>query len=180
MNAGGMTGIQRWFDIAPGSSTNAAVHVRFFYLENELAGEDKSALTLLSATGNSDTWSVWGKDASDPVGNWVLKGGLLSGHRITLATAPDQVSSNLSNSVLSVSVYPNPVHDAFSMQIISQKEGNGIFKLYDLSGHVLEVQKVYWQTGMTRVDWDISKYAAGTYYLSTGQQNFVTLNVTKQ
>lgn len=179
-NSGGATSIQRWFDIVPETNTNAPASLRFFYLEGELAGKEKNALTVFSTKEGDNNWSVRGKDASDPVGNWVLKSGITPGFRFTLANGSDALSSRPVPLIASVQIYPNPSHDAFSMQIVSEKEGNGVIRLYDLSGRSLEEKRVYWQAGVTRIDWDISKYAAGVYYLSIGSQYGRALNIVKQ
>jgi hypothetical protein len=179
-NPGGTTSIQRWFDIDRETNTNAPAALRFFYLEGELAGKEKNVLTVFSAKERDNNWSVWGKDAADPVGNWVLKNGITAGHRFTLAMGPDPLSSRPVRPIASVQIYPNPSHNTFSMQMVSEKEGNGVIRLYDLSGHSLEEKRVHWQAGMTRIDWDISKYAAGVYYLSIGNQYDKALNIVKQ
>jgi hypothetical protein len=179
-NSGGATSIQRWYDIIPETNANAAAGLRFFYLEGELAGKEKNALTVFSIKEGDNNWSVRGKDAADPIGNWVLKSSITPGFRFTLANGSDALSSRPGSSIASVQIYPNPSHDAFSMQIVSEKEGNGVIRLYDVSGHPLEEKMVYWQAGVTRVDWDISKYAAGVYFLSVGTKFGRTLNIVKQ
>jgi hypothetical protein len=179
-NPGGTTSIQRWFDIVRETNTHAPASLRFFYLEGELAGKEKNVLTVFSTKKRDNNWSACGKDAADPVGNWVLKSGITEGHRFTLAMGSDPLSSRPVRSIASVQIYPNPSHNAFSMQIVSEKEGNGVIRLYDLSGHSLEEKRVYWQSGVTRIVWDISKYAAGVYYLSIGNQYDRALNIVKQ
>jgi hypothetical protein len=68
----------------------------------------------------------------------------------------------------------------FSMQIVSQDEGNGVAQLYDLSGHLLEAKRLSWQAGVTTINWNISKYAAGTYFLSIGNLVGGTTSIVKQ
>lgn len=179
-NFGGTTSIQRWFDIVQETNTNAPTSLRFFYLEGELAGKDKNALAVFSTKKGDNNWSVRGKDASDPVANWVLKSGITSGSRFTLARGSDHLPPGPATTIASVQIYPNPSHNVFSMQIVSEREGNGVIRLYDLSGKSLEERMVYWQAGVTTIDWDISKYAAGVYYLSMGSQYGRALNIVKQ
>jgi len=179
-NSGGATSIQRWFDIVQEANTSTPVGLRFFYLEGELAGKDKNALAVFSTKEGDNNWSVRGKDASDPVGNWVLKSGITPGSRFTLAKGSDPLPPRPATTIASVQIYPNPSHNAFSMQIVSERVGNGVIRLYDLSGKTLEERRVYWQAGVTTIDWDISKYAAGVYYLSMGSQYRGALNIVKQ
>jgi hypothetical protein len=172
----GETSIQRWFNIVPATNPNAPVSLRFFYLDNELAGKDKNALTLFSNKEGDDNWSAGGKDASDPVAGWILKNNIGQGRRFTLAIG--SVKAAGTNTALQI--YPNPSHDMFMLQIVSEKEGNGVAQLYDLSGHLLEEKVLYWQAGVTTVNWNISKYAAGAYYLSIRNLVSGTTNVIKQ
>ena len=179
-NSAGTISIQRWFNIARETNTNISANLRFFYLERELAGEDKNALTVFSAKEKDYNWSMWGKDASDPMANWILKGGILSGHFFTLAKTSGPSSLTSTGLIAAMQVYPNPSRNAFSLRIIGTKEGYGVFQLCDASGRLLEEKKAYLQEGVNSIDWDISKYAAGVYYLSLRNQYGGTLNIVKQ
>lgn len=174
----GETSIQRWFNIVPETNSNAPASLRFFYFDSELAGKDKNALVLFSSKEGDDDWSVGGKDASDPVAGWIYKSNIGQGRRFTLAVGSENTKPVGPGS--SLQIYPNPSRDMFTMQIVSKEAGNGMAQLYDLSGHLLEVKRVYWQAGVTTVNWDISKYAAATYFLSIGNLVGGTTNIIKQ
>jgi hypothetical protein len=174
----GATSIQRWFDIEPATNPSALASLRFFYFDSELAGRDKNTLVLFSSKEGDDNWSAGGKDASDLVAGWIYKNNIGQGRRFTLAIGSE--NSKPGNAGTSLQIYPNPSHDMFTMQIVSEKEGNGVAQLYDLSGHLLEAKRVYWQAGVTTVNWDVSKYAAGSYYLSIGNLVGGTTNIIKQ
>jgi Secretion system C-terminal sorting domain len=177
-NSSGETSIQRWFDIVPATNPNAPAHLRFFFLDHELAGKDKNALVIFSSKEGDDNWSVGGKDASDPIAGWILKNNIGQGRRFTLAIGA--VNAKPAGAGTSLQIYPNPSRDMFCMQIVSEEEGNGVAQLYDLSGHLLEAKRVYWQAGATTINWNISKYAAGIYYLSIGNLVGGTTNIVKQ
>jgi len=179
-NADGESGIQRWFDIIPENNTNIPTTLRLFYLNSELAGKDKNALTVFSSKEGDNHWSLWGKDASDPVTNWVLKSNHGQLGRFILAIGSRNAFAKSSKTITAMQVYPSPAHNAFALQIISEEAGNGIMSLYDQSGHLLEVKRGFWQAGVTTINWNISKYAAGIFYLSTGNPNGRTLTVVKQ
>ena len=174
----GATSIQRWFNIVPETNSNAPASLRFFYFDSELAGKDKNALALFSSKEGDDSWSVEGKDASNPVAGWIFKGNIGQRRRFTLATGSE--NSKPVGAGTSLQIYPNPSHDMFTMQIVSEEAGNGVAQLYDLSGHLLEAKRVYWQAGVTTVNWDVSKYAASTYFLSIGNLVGGTTNIIKQ
>ena len=186
-NSSGETSIERWFDIAPETNTSLHASLRFFYLDGELAGKNKNALTLFSG---DETWTRWGKDASgagDNAGgdaganagaNWVLKSNLDQLHRFSLSIGSSSVFSKTDRAITSMQVYPTPSHNAFTLQIVSEKGGEGVLCLYDQVGHLLEEKRGYWQAGVNTINWDIGKYAAGVYYLSMGSDS--TLKIIKQ
>jgi hypothetical protein len=123
-----------------------------------------------------------GRDAADPVDNWILKSNVAHFHRFTLAVGSGGVLSKPGpDGILpSLKIYPNPAHDEFSLQLISGGEGNGVICLYDQSGNLLEEKRAYWQTGVNTISWNISKYAMGTYYLSTGGPIRSVIKIVRQ
>ena len=179
-NPGGETSIQRWFDIVPETNTNLHASVRLFFLEGELAGKDKNELTLFSGVGTNGALASRGKDATDLNANWILKSNIDQLYRFTLAIGPDKVFSNNSRTITSMQIYPTPVHNTFTLQIVSKENGNGVLSLYDPSGHLIEEKRGYWQAGVTTMNWNIGRYAAGIYYLKVGDLNDGTLIVVKQ
>jgi hypothetical protein len=182
-NSGGETSIERWFDIEPETNTSLHASLRFFYLDGELAGKNKNALALFSG---DETWTRWGKDdagAGDNAGanagaNWVLKSNLDQLHRFSLTIGSSSAFSKTDRAITSMQVYPTPCHNDFTLQIVREKDGNGVIYLYDEWGRLLEERKGYWQAGVNTISWDIGKYAAGVYYLSMGSD--CTLKVIKQ
>jgi hypothetical protein len=198
-NSSGETSIERWFDIAPETNTSLHATLRFFYLDGELAGKNKNALALFSG---DETWTRWGKDdagAGDNAGgnagtnaganagsnagtnagaNWILKSDIDQLHRFSLSIGSSNAFSKTDRAITSMQVYPTPSHNAFTLQVVSEKGGNGVVFLYDQWGHLLEERKGYWQAGVNTINWDIGKYAAGVYYLSMGID--CTLKVIKQ
>ena len=182
-NSSGETSIERWFDITPETNTSLHATLRFFYLDGELAGKNKNALTLFSG---DETWTRWGKDdagggdsaGGDAGANWVLKSNLDQLHRFSLSIGSSNVFSKTDRAITSMQVYPTPSHNAFTLQIVSEKGGEGVLYLYDQVGHLLEEKRGYWQAGVNTINWDIGKYAAGVYYLSMGSDS--TLKIIKQ
>jgi Secretion system C-terminal sorting domain len=169
-NSAGETGIQRWFDIVPEMNSNLHTTLRFFYLDDELAGNNKNALTIFSNNEIDNIWTSWGKDAADPSANWVFKSNIDQMHRFTLAIGSGP----------SIKIYPNPTHDIFTLQLVSGKEGNAIIFLYDQSGNFLEEKPVHWQAGVNTINWNISRYAMGVYYLSIGGPGGIPIKVLRQ
>jgi hypothetical protein len=179
-NSSGETGIQRWFDIAPETNTSLHASLRFLYLDGELVGKDKNALTLFSGEEMNNTMTPLGKDAAEPAANWILKSNIDQLHRFTLAVGPSEALSKIGRTITSMQIYPTPSHNTFTLQIVSKENGTGLVYLYDQSGHILEEKREFWQAGVTRFNWNISRYAAGTYYLSIGSSDGSALIVVKQ
>jgi hypothetical protein len=145
-----------------------------------LAGKDKNALTLFSGEEMNNGLTPLGKDGAEPTANWVLKSNIDQLHRFTLAVSPGAVLSKTGRTITSMQIYPTPSHSAFTLQIVSKENGDGLISLYDQSGHILEEKREYWQAGVTTFNWNISRYAAGTYYLSIGSSAAKALIVVKQ
>ena len=179
-NSSGETGIQRWFDIIPETNTSLHASLRFLYLDGELAGKDKNALTLFSGEEMNNTMTPLGKDAADAVDNWISKSNIDQLHRFTLAVSSGEALSKTGGTITSMQIYPTPSHNTFTLQIVSKENGNGPILFYDQLGHILEVKSEYWQAGVTTINWNITKYAAGIYYLSIGNSNAGPLTVVKQ
>ena len=178
INSGGQTSIQRWFDIAPEVNTTAFVNLRFFYFDGELAGNDKYSLALFSSRKEDSCWVPGGMDASDPISNWLLKSNLDPFRRFTLGIPAGKATPEIKP--FSLQVYPNPAHDVFTIVMVSKEEGNGIMHLYDQSGNLLEEKAAYWQQGVNTINWNISRYAMGIYYLSIGGSNRSAIKVVRQ
>jgi hypothetical protein len=178
INSDGQTGIQRWFDIAPETYTTASASLRFFYFDGELTGNDKYSLVVFSSKEGDNRWSPGGRDASDPISNWILKSNLDPFRRFTLGIPADKAAPGIKT--FSVQVYPNPAHDVFTILMVTKKEGNGIMQLYDQSGNLLEEKAAYWQAGVNTINWDISRYARGVYYLSVGGSNGSNIKIVRQ
>jgi hypothetical protein len=179
---GGESGIQRWFKITPETKTGAQASLRLFYLDTELAGKDKNALAVFSDQQGEDNWTLSGKDAADLAADWVLKSNLDPFRRFTLGISRSNALSKAGsgNAISTVQIYPNPAHTAFGLQISSERGGCGVANLYDLAGNLLEEKKVNWEAGLTTINWDISRFAPGVYYLSIGNQYNKTINIVKQ
>ena len=166
----GETSIQRNFDIVPENNGGLQATLRFLYLDGEMAGKNKNELTVFSKEEPYNEWRVLGNNGSDPVANWVIKNNIDQLHRFTLAIGSGKANSKPgpSGNIPSLKIYPNPAHDAFALQLISEEEGNGVMYLYDQSGNLLEEKAANWQAGVNTISWNIGKYATGVYYLSIG------------
>jgi hypothetical protein len=176
VNARGQSGINRYYDIKAANS-NAPVSVRFFYLQPEVGGLNESELVLWSGDAFKG-WSAAGKEYGDVSMDWVSKNNLGQVNKFTLGLSEKNVFA--ARDVKGVQAFPNPARDRFTITVYSDVERGGIMSLQDEKGHVLERKQLQYIKGMNTAQWNIAKYAAGTYYVvfeGTGLQN---VKVVKQ
>jgi hypothetical protein len=160
----GISGIQRYFDFVPETNMDLHATLRFFYLDGELAGNNKNKLAVFSSTGGTGNWAFQGRDNTDQVANWVMKSSIDQLDRFTLAI-PGEDKVIKQGTTATLQIYPNPSHNAFTVSLFSDKETKDVINLYDRSGRWLERREVYYQAGLNNIQWDLGKYAAGAYFL---------------
>lgn len=170
-NSKGQSGIQRYFDIVPEMNNGLQATLRFFYLDGELAGKNKTDLTIFSSQEGHSDWSSRGKDQADASGNWVVKSNIGELHWFTLAIPVGGITSPIGEVTLqkgaSLELYPNPSSGEFNTILVSDVEKDRVLHLYDQTGHPLATRVIHCQAGVNTIQWDISKYAAGVYYLTS-------------
>lgn len=173
INASGQQGIQRYYDVEPAAGTGDLA-LRFHYLEPELDGNAESELVLWSGNKSSFNWTAVGKENSDAATNWLSKNNISGMNRFTLGVADKSLPANRivkglgDKSRAGVSLlqaYPNPARDRFTVSVYSDGDKQGTITLQDARGKVLERRQVRYVRGMNTMQWSISRYAAGTYYL---------------
>jgi hypothetical protein len=184
VNAGGATGIQRYYDIQPSyNATN--VTLRLYYLEPELAGNNESELVLWSSVNSA--WTTVGKESSDANTNWLTKNNISGLSRFTLGISDKAASMSAlpkaRGSALragSIQAYPNPARDRVMVALYSETEKTANISLQDPLGRVLERRQVQFSKGMNSLQWNIAKYATGTYYLVFENTGLGNLEIVKQ
>jgi Secretion system C-terminal sorting domain len=183
----GRQGIQRYYDVEPAFNASD-IALRFHYLEPELGGNNEAELVLWSGNKSSFNWAAVGKENSDAATNWIAKNNISGMNRFTLGIAEKGV---LANSVVKglgdaragisfMQAYPNPARNQFTVSVYSDANKQGAVSLQDARGQVLERRQVRYVKGMNTMQWNISGYAAGTYYVvleNTGAKN---IEVVKQ
>jgi hypothetical protein len=157
--AGG-TSIQRYFDIAPAVNGGLQATLQFNYLDGELAGNSKGGLMLFASTEVGSNWTALGRSSNSTDSDWVAQSHLDKLQRFTLAAG----FAGSGDRVLA-EAYPNPAHDGFELKLTSSVEKDATLGLYDATGRLLEVKRVHCMAGVTLVEWGITRYASGVYYL---------------
>jgi hypothetical protein len=87
VNSSGFS-INRYFDIIPTNNTALNASIKMYYQDTELASVNENELKLWSKPVAANVlWTLLGSTAQDATANWVLKSGLDSLNRFTLASS---------------------------------------------------------------------------------------------
>lgn len=149
-------GIQRYFDIAPAAG-NIQATLRFFYLDDELSDQNEQQLSFYTNKTKGSNWKQLGKDQHDAGGNWVSKNNISLQDRFTLAGSTGTLEK--------LNIFPNPTAGIVTIQLYSPQDKAAAINLYDAQGRLLERKSLQVKAGVNTVQWNISRYAAGTYHL---------------
>lgn len=188
------TSIQRTFTI--NGPSVPVFRLRFFYLSSELSNNDPSLITLWSV-GIKTSSVMLGKDGSDDLAEWVSQSGLSlpnQSARFTLGDDPTgggiildggknrsgAAIAEVIGSVNSAKAYPNPVHDRFILNLVSERSRQITISLIDQSGRTLQQKVISCVTGTNTLTWDVSGVAAGMYYLQFSDPAFKNITISKQ
>ncbi|MEP6747494.1 MAG: T9SS type A sorting domain-containing protein [Bacteroidota bacterium] len=82
---GGLMSINRYYDITPTNNNSLNASLQMYYLDNELAGINKSTLNFYRSEDNGISYSLDGADNNDQINDWVLKNNIPQLSRWTLA-----------------------------------------------------------------------------------------------
>jgi hypothetical protein len=190
--ADGVQSIQRYFQISPANNTQLNATLRFFYLDKELAGANESTLTGWKGADLGNYWLLAGRDSVDVRANYLVKTGIDHFTRYTLGLETATVTmARMSQSdslrkvssfrpATSMQVYPNPSHDQFILALFSGSGKEYTIGLYNQFGHLLQAKKVQCHAGMNQINWNLSEYAAGVYYLVFAQQGMQNIKLIKK
>lgn len=185
----GLQSIRRSFFIAATNNTSLNATLRFSYLDTELNGHSESGLIVWMESDISNGWAPIGKDNNDAGANWVEKTGLDHWGRFTIAdpdgpAGPRMLTQTRQQNTMAatgkVSIYPNPSHDWFTMKLVSKQENDILFTMYDHSGRLLQQKRIQIHAGVNIIQWDVSTYAAGVYYIAGENSGMKNIKIIKE
>ena len=180
--------IARGYSIVPVTASKPTnVTVSLQYLPSELNGNNESALLVWSRSPLADfqqhsnsvvntktqTVTVGGIDTLYIVS---LAEGGASSSRVMAASA----ASNASRQPFSLKVMPNPVHNQLVLTLSANAGNNDVISLYDMTGRLLQCKAITYPAGTTNIEWDISVYTAGIYYIRLEKQATAAVQIIKQ
>ncbi|MGB8192016.1 MAG: hypothetical protein WCF67_08860 [Chitinophagaceae bacterium] len=182
-NADGQSGIHRYYDVRPTHGRGANIDLRFFYLGPEL-GKNKEQELMVWSNTDGMSWTLAGAERNDLSGNSVLSSNLSASNRFTLGPGSNSMVKTNWNAALkmgvlqSIQTYPNPATEKITLAITSMKNMEGNILLQDDHGRILEKRPINYRAGMNTMEWNLGRYATGTYYLVF--EGMGSLKVVKQ
>ncbi|MEO5564933.1 MAG: T9SS type A sorting domain-containing protein [Chitinophagaceae bacterium] len=192
LSNGGL-GIPRVYTIT--NSTGLPIsnaRLRFFYVDPELSGNSEANIEIWKRSGAGSFFVPIGKDGNDATQNWVFKSGIADVSSFTLSsqsevsvmrTGNNQLNATgeepIGNSKLA-SAYPNPAKDKFTVNVYSEESKKMSIELYDVTGHLLQTKEVKCVRGTNIIQWNISNYASGVYYLSFKNHSVKNIKIIKE
>jgi hypothetical protein len=187
----GGEGIRRNFNI---NATNFIsipdISLKFSYLDQEVVNNTEPGLILYTRSGIGNFLLPVGADASDPNQNFVQKGGLIQLGFFSLANDnggpaaryPIDVST-ASNGIVrtkaSVNIYPNPVRQSFTLELLVPQPMKLAATLVNESGMVVDRKEINCVGDNNTVTWNMIHLPPATYYLKFNDKNIKTLKIVK-
>lgn len=153
--------------------TAAEVNTSHFKVERSNDGNNFYPIGQVAALGNTTTtnnYSYTDADAArqtSPVIYYRLKMVDIDG-----ASAYSNIVPILLNNIVGkLSVYPNPVKDVVTTEIISMTSGNANWQIVDNNGRVLLQNRIVLVKGRNTFNISLDKLSAGVYYLKVAGQD---------
>ncbi|MEP7263975.1 MAG: T9SS type A sorting domain-containing protein [Bacteroidota bacterium] len=100
---------------------------------------------------------------------------LASGCSISSPPFPFGVSGiDAANTIINTQILPNPSHGTFDLLFSAAEKGNGIIRIVDLSGKIIDEFAVSFQKGENKFPVDLTSFSSGIYELQLNGENFLT------
>ncbi len=180
------TGDEDWFKF---SNTSAAKHIRVS-LSTLPADYDmelyNSSGTYISGSYNGGTNNEVIIYNNAPVGTYYVriygyngsfhassKYTFIAQRKSTVWTSKNDNDSELelSESSVSLNIYPNPTRNFLFGEYISIESGIATTKIYNLQGQLVQIQNKEVSEGMNLLDWKLEGLASGMYFLEIRTEN---------
>jgi hypothetical protein len=194
---GGET-IRRGYNI---SNTNFIsipdISLKFSYLDQEVINNVEQGLVMFTRSGIGNFMLPIGADASDPNQNFVHQSGLIQlgffsvandnggpAFRFPEVHAPTNGSNEpaiVRNRIVrpAANVYPNPVHQSFTLELFVPKPMKLSATLVNESGMVVDRKEINCGGDNNTVTWNMLHFSPGNYYLQFNDKNIKTLKIVK-
>lgn len=143
------------------------------------------AIKWLYPGSNVATYTIGGGNSTSLVMDWKTGSGLVTAiaynacgsgsKQISVANDNCRISNENASIENEISVSPNPATDHVSVRFYTNKNETVTLNLTDISGRVIEAQKINSIGGFNEVKFDLGKLAKGTYVMSIKTSNGIQL-----
>jgi hypothetical protein len=139
-----------------------------FQIERSSDGENFSAIGKIKGEINSTVEKTYNFSDAAPlqgVNYYRIKSKALDGKEAISKV----VSVNFSDKVkTALQVYPNPVHSALQVEVMSDEESTKTVQVFDLAGRVILTKNTAFTKGLNNILLDVNTVLAGTYLVKVG------------
>ena len=159
--------------------TAAEINTKEFEVEWGKDGLNFNKIAAVPATGNSSQNSYYNYIHAEPAdGNnyYRLKMTDIDG-RFTYSPVVNVKNTN-SNNV--ITAYPNPAISVVQLSIQADRDENILFNLYSADGKILESRLFNVVKGTNRLNWDLQRFGAGYYLISSSNKQVETIKILKK
>jgi hypothetical protein len=139
-----------------------------FQIERSSDGENFSTIGKIKGEINSTVEKTYNFSDAAPlqgVNYYRIKSKALDGKEAISKI----VSVNFSDKVkTALQVYPNPVHSALQVEVMSDEESTKTVQVFDLAGRIVLTQNTVLTKGLNSISLDVNSVLAGTYLVKVG------------
>jgi hypothetical protein len=89
------------------------------------------------------------------------------------------IKINIAVAASAIIVFPNPVIDFLHLQVQAEKNETIVFRLHDEDGKIIASKLFALTKGNNQLTWSIQQFAAGNYFISSGNTRFETIRIIK-
>jgi hypothetical protein len=173
------------------------ISLKLSYLDEELINNVEQGLVMFARSGIGNFMLPIGADASDPNQNFVHQSGLIQlgffsvandngGAAFRFPKVDGPASGNkepviVRNSIVKAvaKIYPNPVHQSFTLEMLVPRPMKLSATLVNESGMVVDRKEIYCGGDNNTVNWNMLHFSPGNYYLKFNDKNIKTLKIVK-
>ncbi|HET7119426.1 MAG TPA: T9SS type A sorting domain-containing protein [Hanamia sp.] len=158
--------------------TAQEINSSYFEVQRSKDGTSFDKLFSIPAHGNSSskiTYNAVDKNPFDGINYYRLKIVDIDGN----FSFSSYVQVNVKEGT-SFMVFPNPAAGTFYLHINLQVAKKYVIGLYDVNGRMLQEKEVELNAGGNQIEWNISAFAKGTYFLRSADNSMPVIKVVKQ
>lgn len=178
--------ISRWYIINSAMGMNVPTSIRFHYLEHELNGLNENHLQVWNSNDYGLSWNMVEVVNRNTHENWVEIFGeginglfTISNPAGDFSPEGDAYATTPEVEIGKLNAYPNPLVDQLQVVLEVEKEGNLQLQWLDAMGRIIKMADVNALSGKNIYSFDLSTFAAGTYFLTIVGEAYLPIRIVK-